>query len=67
VGTVSVFNHGFCRVRVSGFGCGWARFAFFDRINTLVVQKFTLEDAIGSHAFAPLEASRRATNGIPLG
>jgi hypothetical protein len=30
-------------------------------------QKFTLEDAIGSHAFAPLEASRRVTNGIPPG
>jgi hypothetical protein len=30
-------------------------------------QKFTLEDAIEFHAFAPLEASRRVTNGIPLG
>jgi hypothetical protein len=30
-------------------------------------QKFTLEDAIGSHAFAPLEAYMRVTNGIPLG
>jgi predicted metalloprotease with PDZ domain len=30
-------------------------------------QKFTLEDAIGFHAFAPLEASRLATNSIPLG
>jgi hypothetical protein len=30
-------------------------------------QKFTLGDAIGFHAFAPLEASRRVTNGIPLG
>jgi hypothetical protein len=29
--------------------------------------KFTLEDAIEFHAFAPLEASRRVTNGIPLG
>jgi hypothetical protein len=29
-------------------------------------QKFTLEDAIGSHACS-LEASRRVTNGIPLG
>jgi hypothetical protein len=30
-------------------------------------QKFTLEDAIEFHAFAPLEASRRVTNAIPLG
>jgi hypothetical protein len=31
-------------------------------------QKFTLEDAIELHAFAPLEAfCRRVTNGIPLG
>jgi hypothetical protein len=30
-------------------------------------QKFALEDAIGSHAFAPVEASKRATIGIPLG
>jgi hypothetical protein len=30
-------------------------------------QKFTVEDAIGFHAFAPLEASRRETNDIPLG
>jgi hypothetical protein len=30
-------------------------------------QKFTLEDAIEFHAFAPLEASRRVTNDIPLG
>ena len=30
-------------------------------------QKFTLEDAIEFHAFAPLEASMRVTNGIPLG
>jgi hypothetical protein len=30
-------------------------------------QKFTLEDTIGSHAFAPLEANMRVTNGIPLG
>jgi hypothetical protein len=29
-------------------------------------QKFTLEDAIGSHACS-LEASRRVTNDIPLG
>jgi hypothetical protein len=29
-------------------------------------QKFTLEDAIGSHAFS-LEANTRVTNGIPLG
>ena len=29
-------------------------------------QKFALEDAIGSHACS-LEASRRVTNGIPLG
>jgi hypothetical protein len=29
-------------------------------------QKFTLEDAIGSHACS-LEASRRVTNGVPLG
>jgi DNA polymerase gamma 1 len=29
-------------------------------------QKFTLEDAIGSHAFS-LEANMRVTNGIPLG
>jgi hypothetical protein len=29
-------------------------------------QKFTLEDALGSHA-SSLEASRRVTNGIPLG
>jgi hypothetical protein len=29
-------------------------------------QKFTLEDAIGPHA-SSLEASRRVTNGIPLG
>jgi hypothetical protein len=29
-------------------------------------QKFTLEDAIGPHA-SSLEASMRATNGIPLG
>jgi hypothetical protein len=29
-------------------------------------QKFTFEDAIGSHACS-LEASRRVTNGIPLG
>jgi hypothetical protein len=29
-------------------------------------QKFTLEDAIGSHACS-LEANKRATNGIPLG
>jgi hypothetical protein len=29
-------------------------------------QKFTLEDAIGSHACS-LEASMRVTNGIPLG
>jgi hypothetical protein len=29
-------------------------------------QNFTLEDAIGSHACS-LEASRRVTNGIPLG
>jgi hypothetical protein len=30
-------------------------------------QKSALEDAIGSHAFAPLEASRRVTNATPLG
>jgi hypothetical protein len=30
-------------------------------------QKFALEDAIEFHAFAPLEASRRVTDGIPLG
>jgi hypothetical protein len=30
-------------------------------------QKFTLEAAIELHAFAPLEASRRVTNGIPPG
>jgi Zn-dependent alcohol dehydrogenase len=40
------------------------RVLFFDK-------KFTLEDAIEFHAFAPLEASsqasRRVTNGIPLG
>jgi hypothetical protein len=29
-------------------------------------QKFTLEDAIGSHACS-LEANTRVTNGIPLG
>jgi hypothetical protein len=29
-------------------------------------QKFTLEDAIGPHA-SSLEASRRVSNGIPLG
>jgi hypothetical protein len=29
-------------------------------------QKFTLEDAIGSHACS-LQVSRRVTNGIPLG
>jgi hypothetical protein len=29
--------------------------------------KFTLEDAIEFHAFAPREASRCVTNGIPLG
>jgi hypothetical protein len=37
----------------------WVRFFLFDR--------FTPEDAIEFHAFAPLEASRRVTNGIPLG
>jgi hypothetical protein len=31
------------------------------------LQKFMLEDAIDLHAFAPLEASRRVTNGIPIG
>jgi hypothetical protein len=30
-------------------------------------QKFTLEDAIEFHAFAPLEASKRVTNSIHLG
>ena len=30
-------------------------------------QKFALKDAIGSHAFAPLESSQRVTNNIPLG
>jgi hypothetical protein len=35
------------------------RCAFFGR--------FALEDAIGSHAFAPLEASRRVSNAIPFG
>jgi hypothetical protein len=30
-------------------------------------QKLTLEDAIDFHAVAPLEASRRVTNVIPLG
>jgi hypothetical protein len=30
-------------------------------------QKFTLEDAFKFHAFAPLEASKRVINGIPLG
>jgi hypothetical protein len=30
-------------------------------------QEFTTDDAIGSHAVAPLEASRRVTNGIALG
>jgi hypothetical protein len=30
-------------------------------------QKFALEDAIEFHAFAPLEASMRVTNGNPLG
>jgi hypothetical protein len=30
-------------------------------------QNFPLEDAIEFHAFAPLEASMRVTNGIPLG
>jgi hypothetical protein len=30
-------------------------------------QKSTLEDAIELHAFAPLEVSRRVTNGILLG
>ena len=30
-------------------------------------QKFTLEGAFEFHAFAPLEASRRVTNAIPLG
>jgi hypothetical protein len=30
-------------------------------------QKFILEDAIELHPFAPLEASRRVTNSIPLG
>jgi hypothetical protein len=29
--------------------------------------KFTLEDAIELHAFAPLEASMRVTNAIHLG
>jgi hypothetical protein len=30
-------------------------------------QEFTLEDAIEFHAFAPLQASSRVTNDIPLG
>jgi len=30
-------------------------------------QKFTLDDAVGSQAACSLEASRCATNGIPLG
>jgi hypothetical protein len=30
-------------------------------------QDFSLEDAIGSHAFPPLEANMRVTNSIPLG
>jgi hypothetical protein len=30
-------------------------------------QEFTLEDADGSHAFAPLQASRRVTNAPSLG
>jgi hypothetical protein len=47
-----------------GFGHAW------QRVDTGTVrvfrQKCTLEDAIGSHACS-LEASRRETNGIPLG
>jgi hypothetical protein len=31
------------------------------------LQKFTPEDAIEIHAFAPFEASKRVTNGIRLG
>jgi hypothetical protein len=30
-------------------------------------QEFTLEDAIAFHGFAPIEASKRVTNVIPLG
>jgi hypothetical protein len=30
-------------------------------------ESYTLEDAIEFHAFAPVEESKRETNGIPLG
>jgi hypothetical protein len=50
-----------------GRGSGWSRknFPQFGH-GARFRQKFTLEDAIGPHA-SSLEASRRVTNGIPLG
>jgi hypothetical protein len=36
-------------------------------VRFLFRQKFTLDDDIEFHAFAPLEAGRRVTIGIPLG
>ena len=43
-----------------------ARQSVMDGHSARFRQKFTLEDAIGPHA-SSLEASRRVTNGIPLG
>jgi hypothetical protein len=46
--------------------CSYRRGQNSDSTVRVFRQKFTLEDAIGSHACS-LEASRRVTNGIPLG
>jgi hypothetical protein len=55
------FHPGFCRVRVSIIGL-WLLYGA--RFPTEI---FHSKDAIEFHAFAPLEARRRVTNGIPLG
>jgi hypothetical protein len=46
---VRVFTMDSAVLALASSGCGWCTVRVFDR-------RFTLEDAVGSHTFAPLEA-----------
>jgi hypothetical protein len=59
-GEAVVFSHRIIHWGSRGRAGGAAHVRSFFR------QRFTLENAIEFHAFAPLEASRRVTNGIHL-
>ena len=61
----NMFSLCFGMVPAANVDLNWNAVAEWGTVRVLR-QKFTLEDAIGSHACS-LEANMRVTNGIPLG